>query len=673
MMRSFLALTITTVAAIALARAAAPTAERVEIVKAEDAPPGPVGRTARPVARDQRADAARPAWLPEWAQLGVVLPAPPGARMNPHIPEGPAQTLPFTGFDPPAFYPTGFIPDNLRARDLTGDGYPEIVTGNQQSDDASVLINRGDGTFLPEIRLPGTPFARDADGGDFDENGLGDLVVAFQGPRPDTGAVGGAVAVFFSLEPGVFADPLYLPAGAEPHTLAVGDLNGDTIPDIATVTQASSELVILISDGDGGFEPQRRFRTGPVPQDLKLGDLDADGDLDAVAGIGFSVGGQNVFAIHINLGDGTFEPAIFVPIISVSFKLAVADFTGDGRSDILIPKIATALTIFESIDGRAFIERGPFELIPTGIVDAESGSLNMQRATDFAVGFPPFAGPLRSAVFFNDGAGNLPGPRIDINVGTNVGFFTLGDVDLDGDDDIITGRVNDISVVLNRLFSPDAPDLTGDGIINGSDIASILKDFGAPCPSGCAPDLNHDGMVNGQDISVVLNRFGEALPPKAGARARVEDGVRFDAAAPAHVFPLLPNGARAVRAGDLDRDGMLDLVALGADTRPGALRLVVYHGSPDGFEPVYKDYFGMPGADPVLDAGFADLSGDSTPDLAVLAGAGDRLDVFPVSIESGKVIVLESVITRLPAPTDSFIAAIRAARALLRPAWAVRP
>ncbi|RMH27387.1 MAG: hypothetical protein D6693_05420, partial [Planctomycetota bacterium] len=270
--------------------------------------------------------------------------------------------------------------------------------------------------------------------------------------------------------------------------------------------------------------------------------------------------------------------------------------------------------------------------------------------------------------FFNDGAGNLPGPRLDIDVGDFPGMArALADVDLDGDDDLLAVRGFDVSVVLNRLFSPDAPDLTGDGIINGADVASILKDFGAPCPDGCAPDLNHDGTVNGQDISVVLNRFGEALPPRAAALA--PEVVAYDTAPPAQVFPLLPGGIRAIRAADLDGDGMLDLVALGATDRLGALRFAVYHGRPDGFEPVYKDCFGMPGADPILDAGFVDLSGDITPDLAVLTGAGERLRVFPVSIESGNVCVLGYIVTRLPAPTDGLIDATRAARALLRPVW----
>ncbi|MBX3356309.1 MAG: hypothetical protein KF724_11505 [Phycisphaeraceae bacterium] len=55
--------------------------------------------------------------------------------------------------------------------------------------------------------------------------------------------------------------------------------------------------------------------------------------------------------------------------------------------------------------------------------------------------------------------------------------------------------------------APPCPaDLTGDGVVNGADIALVLGSWG-PCV-GCPADLTGDGVVNGADISTVLGAWG---------------------------------------------------------------------------------------------------------------------------------------------------------------------
>ncbi len=45
-------------------------------------------------------------------------------------------------------------------------------------------------------------------------------------------------------------------------------------------------------------------------------------------------------------------------------------------------------------------------------------------------------------------------------------------------------------------------DLTGDGVVDGADLANLLSNWGA-CP-GCPADLNGDGVVNGADMAQLL-------------------------------------------------------------------------------------------------------------------------------------------------------------------------
>jgi len=74
-----------------------------------------------------------------------------------------APPPPFVGFGPPAFYPAGKGVRGFRAGDLTGDGFPDIAVANSGSDDMSILVNRDDGTFFSEIRIPVVLFPFDAD------------------------------------------------------------------------------------------------------------------------------------------------------------------------------------------------------------------------------------------------------------------------------------------------------------------------------------------------------------------------------------------------------------------------------------------------------------------------------------------------------------------------------
>lgn len=51
-------------------------------------------------------------------------------------------------------------------------------------------------------------------------------------------------------------------------------------------------------------------------------------------------------------------------------------------------------------------------------------------------------------------------------------------------------------------------DLTGDGLVNGIDLAAILAYWGPVPPGGSIADLNDDGFVNGIDLAAILGAWG---------------------------------------------------------------------------------------------------------------------------------------------------------------------
>lgn len=62
---------------------------------------------------------------------------------------------------------------------------------------------------------------------------------------------------------------------------------------------------------------------------------------------------------------------------------------------------------------------------------------------------------------------------------------------------------------INLSFAAPSPDLSGDGIVNGTDLAMLLGAWGS-CPAGelCGADLTVDGIVNGEDLAFLLGAWG---------------------------------------------------------------------------------------------------------------------------------------------------------------------
>ena len=77
------------------------------------------------------------------------------------------------------------------------------------------------------------------------------------------------------------------------YSVAVGDFNKDGNPDLVKVNSCSSNISLLLGNGDGTFQPDVNYRTGQNPRSVAVGDFNSDGKLDvAVADYGNSDGGD---------------------------------------------------------------------------------------------------------------------------------------------------------------------------------------------------------------------------------------------------------------------------------------------------------------------------------------------------------------------------------------------
>jgi hypothetical protein len=77
-------------------------------------------------------------------------------------------------------------------------------------------------------------------------------------------------------------------AGDGSRSVAIGDLDGDGVPDLAVSNIFSDDVSVLIGNGDGTFQTQLRFGAGDGPQSVAIGDLDGDGVPDLAVANGNS-------------------------------------------------------------------------------------------------------------------------------------------------------------------------------------------------------------------------------------------------------------------------------------------------------------------------------------------------------------------------------------------------
>src|SRR5262249_47311302 len=191
----------------------------------------------------------------------------------------------------------------------------------------SVLLGKGDGTFQPAVNYVVGDSPTSVAVGDLNGDGIVDLAVS------DT--AGNAVSVLLGKGDGTFELAGTYPAGVGARSVAIGDFNGDGRLDLAVVNQGSAPgytdggLSVLLGNGDGSFQPPINYTTGIRPLAVVVGDFNRDGIPDlAVTSYGVSV--------LLGKGDGTFRAPVKYAAGQQPWGIAVGDLNGDGILDLAV-------------------------------------------------------------------------------------------------------------------------------------------------------------------------------------------------------------------------------------------------------------------------------------------------------------------------------------------------
>jgi hypothetical protein len=440
--------------------------------------------------------------------------------------------------------------------------------------------------------------------------------------------------IHLALLPGFLYPHAQVSVGDDVPVVRAADLNGDGRDDLVSGTRIGIALSFGRPDGSFGDKVDLGLDLGGV-SDLALADADRDGNVDILAAEGTTLG----LATFLGNGDGTFRAPVMTS--GAALRLAVGDFNGDGKPDVIVTGTTTAFVNLGNGDGT-FVRAqqlafgGP---LAVGDIDGD-GKLDVAGGASYFLG--QGSGTFGAALTFGGYGG---------------GARAVALADLNGD-----GRADRVAVMSDSFYNPakvlvqfalasggyslpvtlspityfgasrsgndvKVADFDGDGFLDlavvntGSNDITVFRGNGAGgfpssrvLSTGWAPlcieaaDLDHDGLLDllsGNSVESVSVLFGEAGGEFLTDR-RVAAG----------------GGPDSVVAADLDGDGVQDLLV----PDYSASKLIVLRGNGDGsFLPGAQLSATRPWAPMAADLngdGKIDILVSSNHSIAVLLGLG---------------------------------------------------
>lgn len=232
------------------------------------------------------------------------------------------RAFPATGtFQPEIGNAAGNGPWAVVAGDFNGDGNADLAISNQNANSISVWLGNGDRTFRFTIDTPTALSPTAIIAGDFNADGNLDLAYASSS----------GLNILLGGGDGAFTPGASYPISGTGFTLAAADFNGDGYLDLAIGTNQNG-VNIFLGNGDGTFQTGAVYSVGSAITGVAVGDFKGDG----VADLAIGAANGSVY-ILIGAGDGTFtvSPTSYsLPLNTTFASLTVADFDGDGNTDI---------------------------------------------------------------------------------------------------------------------------------------------------------------------------------------------------------------------------------------------------------------------------------------------------------------------------------------------------
>ncbi|MEZ4934834.1 MAG: FG-GAP-like repeat-containing protein [Saprospiraceae bacterium] len=321
------------------------------------------------------------------------------------------------------------------AEDLDGDGDQDVLAASRTDGKLGWYENLGGGTFGPQqLVAPAFNDARTVATGDLDGDGLPDVLCN------NALSSGGEVLWMRNLGNGSFATPQLVSDIGEPSFVTVADMDGDTDLDVI-FCHTLSDISWVENDGSGQFGAPNELANEIVyAYYVQTDDLNGDGLPDPMFWTSFASTNHETLLWRPSQGNGNFaQPQLLAIGMKESLSCLVADFDQDGFDDLAIPSLVSDAIVWYRNEGGAFSP-------PKLVARQYNFSPRYMAVEDMnGDGFPDIVaestitptGHTYVGWYANNGDGSFTAQTSVIGGGAFMQDLKTGDVDNDGDPDIL--------------------------------------------------------------------------------------------------------------------------------------------------------------------------------------------------------------------------------------------
>jgi hypothetical protein len=364
--------------------------------------------------------------------------------------------------------------------------------------------------------------------GDFNGDGKPDLVTANSGSN-NISILSNTTVTSTPSGPISFGTAVNYNVGTTPEAVAIGDFNGDGKLDLVVTNSGSNNVSILLGTGTGSFGAATPYGAGTGPTSVVIGDFNRDGKLD------IAVANSGGVSILLNSGTGTFPAATPYGAGTGPMAIAVGDFNGDGILDLVVANSGGNVSILIGTGSGTFGTAANFST-GTSPRSVAVGDFNGDGKLDLAVAN---SGSSNVSILLGNGDGTF-GAATNFAAGTTPYSVVIKDVNNDGKLDLVViDNAGNVSI------------LHGNG--TGSFGTATTYAAGTSPYAAAVGDLNRDGKLDiavansgSSNVSVLTN----TTPFTSSGSVAFSDATNFATTG------LNP---KPVVAGDFNGDGKLDL------------------------------------------------------------------------------------------------------------------
>lgn len=375
--------------------------------------------------------------------------------------------------------------------DYDGDGDNDIIVVAWLPQQIWLLENDGTQHFTTSVLIgQNVPRANDFELGDFNNDGLTDYLVS--------SIVNNGEIAWFQRLPGGGFTKWTVDVNDNFDEIEVADFNGDGFDDIACIGVLSSTTKIYLNNQDFFFTKVvlESTNSNSSISGLGLEDIDGDGDIDIAYGATTSsIGIKGKILWNDGIGNFTIGPLMSVgggyPLEGTGGMdaIAIADMNLDGVKDIVTHAFAGTY--------RLYIFDGASSYSSSQLIETPSYGNNADiEVWDFdGNGLPDIAryndvSNKSITIFYQTSPNQYTSIAVDVNMQSSGTGFITGDLDNDGDMDLVSTENNEVSWFENT----GGTFLYRHNILGGLDAPRMVK-FG---------DVDNDG-----DLDIAVTTTGQ--------------------------------------------------------------------------------------------------------------------------------------------------------------------